>query len=76
MTTQTTFTSINNDYSGNPRSVFHYTDLSDSYNEALHIAKKLFNCRKFHNRQYGGGIVVSSYNLEKIDKLIIDNKTN
>ena len=75
MITENNFTRVNNDVNGNPRYVFHFLYLADNYNEALKIAKKIGG-KKFHNKQYGGGIVIQSYNLrndiEDINKL----KTN
>ena len=69
------FTRVNNDVNGNPRYVFHFLQLADNYTEALTLAKKIGG-RKFHNKQYGGGIVVQSYNLQKEIELINDLKTN
>lgn len=69
------FTRVNNDINGNPRYVFHFLQLADNYTEALTLAKKIGG-RKFHNKQYGGGIVVQSYNLQKEIELINDLKTN
>lgn len=68
------FTRVNNDVNGNPRYVCHYlnfepvnwdenNDKRFDYNEALHLAKKLGG-RKFHNKQYGGGVVFQSYNIQ------------
>ena len=72
------FTRINNDVNGNPRYVCHYLDFkpySDQkqlhklayvkfeYMDALNTARK-FGGKKFHNKQYGGGIVFQSYNIE------------
>lgn len=65
MITLESFTSVNNDTYGNPRYVLHYLNIADNYNEALYIAKQ-FGGRKFHNKQYGGGIVFSTYNLESL----------
>jgi hypothetical protein len=78
MITQDDFTRVNNDVNGNPRYVCHFLwltspdDLSEyrgldkitqKYNLALARARK-FGGRKFHNKQYGGGIVFGSiYNL-------------
>jgi hypothetical protein len=75
MITQGDFTRINNDVNGNPRYVFHFLELADNYNEALFLAKKIGG-KKFHNKQYGGGIVVQSYNLNDEIKLINELKTN
>lgn len=63
----TDFTRINNDTNGNPRYVIHYLNLAkdgESYEQALHRAKKIGG-RKFHNKQYGGGIAFQSYSLQK-----------
>ena len=77
------FTRVNNDVNGNPRYVIHFTHLindeernfipwNGQYEYALKKAK-LIGGKKFHNKQYGGGIVFQSYNLEntfdKIKKL-------
>jgi hypothetical protein len=82
------FTRVNNDVNGNPRFVLHFLALTipaddqlaagfldgitRKYNAALTRAK-LLGGRKFSNKQYGGGIVFSSYNLhdlcEKINQL-------
>jgi len=72
------FTRVNNDINGNPRFVCHFlqfttnNDLADymgmdkisrKYDLALKRAKPLGG-RRFHNKQYGGGIVFGSiYNL-------------
>jgi hypothetical protein len=73
MITKDNFTRINNDTNGNPRYVFHFLELANNYNEALFLAKKIGG-KKFHNKQYGGGIVVQSYNLQddcdRINELI------
>ena len=79
MKTQIEFTRINNDVNGNPRYVCHYLDLlsnddlcdeqnADShYQKALNKARKIGG-RKFHNKQYGGGIVFQSYNIEQTER--------
>lgn len=75
------FTRINNDINGNPRYVCHYLDFkplqdagepykSFEYSEALSMAKELGG-RKFHNKQYGGGIVFQSYNLQNLTERIM-----
>ena len=68
-----TATKINHDSNGNPRYVVHYLDLMDWLNipsasvyddyAATVKAANRFGGRKFHNKQYGGGIVFQSYNL-------------
>lgn len=65
------FTRVRNDVNGNPRYVLHFLnlnmdadtmDISGKYAVALKRAKNLGG-RKFHNKQYGGGIVFQSYSL-------------
>lgn len=72
-------TRINNDVNGNPRYVIHFLalltdqergDLESRYNVAIARAKKMFGGKKFHNRQYGGGIVFTSYNVDTELRLI------
>lgn len=76
MVTIDNFTRVNNDTNGNPRYVFHFVHISENYDNngnyinienqyrnALNLAKK-FGGKKFHNKQYGGGIVIQSYNLQ------------
>jgi hypothetical protein len=59
------FTRIKNDVNGNPRFVCHFLHFSRNYSDALYLAKKLGG-RKFHNKQYGGGIVFQCYNLPEL----------
>ncbi len=54
------FTKIKHDVNGNPRHVCHFLHFSRNYADALAIAKKLGG-KKFHNKQYGGGIVFQEY---------------
>ena len=54
------FTKIKHDVNGNPRHVLHFIHISKNYDEALFICKKLGG-KKFHNKQYGGGIVFQEY---------------
>lgn len=68
-------TRVNNDVNGNPRYVIHYLALltdqeckehgfDTRYDYAVKKAKKLFGGRRFHNKQYGGGIVFQSYSVD------------
>jgi hypothetical protein len=75
MITKEDFKRINNDVNGNPRYVFHFLKLANNYEQALKLAKKIGG-RKFHNKQYGGGIAVQSYNLETEIKMINEIKVN
>jgi hypothetical protein len=72
------FTRIKHDTNGNPRYVCHYhqflTDkdnghFEERYKLAVKRANKLGG-RKFHNKQYGGGIVFQSYNTADLEKHI------
>lgn len=85
------FTRVNNDSNGNPRYVIHFLNfiLQDDrimgpdnmthkrYELALKRAKKIGG-KKFHNKQYGGGIVFQSYNIaataERINELLTTGK--
>ena len=75
-------TRVNNDVNGNPRYVVHFLDIlnneensflpfSKKYEYALKKAKSLGG-RKFHNKQFGGGIVFQSYNTDNLKEQIID----
>lgn len=75
MITKDNFTRVNNDVNGNPRYVFHFLRLADTYERALFLAKKIGG-RKFHNKQYGGGIVIQSYNIDKDIELMNQLKEN
>jgi hypothetical protein len=65
------FTKIKHDINGNPRYVCHFLHLdihgyqsnigvSERYSIAVKLAKTLGG-KKFHNKQYGGGIVFQEY---------------
>ena len=64
------FTRVNNDVNGNPRYVIHFLDIADKYIDALNLARTIGG-KKFHNKQYGGGIVFQSYNLHETEKHIL-----
>lgn len=74
------FTRINNDTNGNPRYVCHFLNfitpndpgvsvgsVNGRYDLALSRSRQLGG-RKFHNKQYGGGIVFQSYNTDQLEK--------
>ena len=69
------FTRINNDTNGNPRYVIHFLQLADTYERALFLGRKLGG-RKFHNKQYGGGIAFQSYNTQDLERKINELKEN
>jgi hypothetical protein len=77
-------TRINNDVNGNPRRVIHFlafiTDndrggtgsnfpTGSLYEVALKKARKLGG-RRFHNKQYGGGIVFQAYSDDEVYELV------
>lgn len=86
------FTRVNNDVNGNPRYVVHFLEfITDGdrknrtedqikdpnfiYNLALKRARTIGG-RKFHNKQYGGGIVFQSYNTTGLEISILKLKNN
>jgi len=73
-------TRINNDSSGNPRYVVHFLQLineedkkflnfSSWYEAALKKARKIGG-KKYHNKSYGGGIVFTTGDTDKLRQLI------
>jgi len=79
--TKLDWTRVNNDVNGNPRYVVHFLDimpmrykgydLSNRYEAVVKFANKLGG-KKFHNKQYGGGIVFQSYNLDSTERFIFE----
>ena len=67
------FTRINNDINGSPRFVIHYLQMAETYQRALFLSRQLGG-RKFHNKQYGGGIAFTSYNTDKLAERIAQIK--
>ena len=74
------FTKIKHDVNGNPRYVCHFLHLdvhgyqsniglSERYAIAVVLANTLGG-KKFHNKQYGGGIVFQCYSLPDLCKRI------
>lgn len=53
----------------NPNQPILNLELSDKYSLAVNKANKIGG-RKFHNKQYGGGIVFQSYSLPELEKAI------
>lgn len=83
------FTRVNNDNAGNPRYVCHFLnfilkndkgDIKELYQLALSRSRKFFG-KKYHTKNFGGGIVFQCYNLQELNKRInemlqeIDSKT-
>lgn len=84
------FTKVKHDVNGNPRYVCHFLNfinegdkikadtkgigfVSYEYQLALNKARAIGG-RKFHNKQYGGGIVFQSYNINETAELINEVK--
>jgi len=65
------FKRINLDINGNPRYVCHFLEFAQDYETALKLAKSLGG-RKYNNKSYGGGIVFQSYNIQELEKEIIN----
>lgn len=82
-TTSIQFTRINNDVNGNPRYVTHFFSLlkdSETYNSGLSISERYniavarankIGGRRFHNKQFGGGIVFQSYSIKDTEQSIL-----
>lgn len=54
---------IDNDVNGNPRYIIHFIYFGDTYAEAISKSRKIGG-KKYRAKWYGGGIVISSYNLQ------------
>jgi hypothetical protein len=79
------FFRVNNDVNGNPRYVIHYmaflpernsqyetiNDLTHGYETARQVARSL-GFRKYTGKDFGGGFVGMSYNLENEAEAIIE----
>ena len=70
------FTRVNNDVYGNPRYVTHFFSLLkgdeqtlSNYNLAVKRANKLGG-KKYRGKDFGGGIVFQSYDLDGLRKRI------
>jgi hypothetical protein len=72
---QIDFTRINNDINGNPRYVCHFLNIADDYETAVKLANTIGG-KKYHTKQYGGGIVFQSYNIEDTASHINEIKVN
>ena len=59
------FHRVNNDVNGNPRYVCHYLAIAPDYSAACKLANTIGG-RKFHNKQFAGGVVFQSYSLDEL----------
>ena len=53
---------VNNDIYGNPRYVIHYSNIADTYSDALRISRNIGG-KMYTVKWYGGGIVFQAYAL-------------
>jgi len=65
------FYRVNNSRAGGPRYVIHYLAFADSYDEAKRLANRL-GFRIYRGRDFGGGFVCQSFNLENTAESIIN----
>jgi len=71
------FNRINNDLNGNPRYVFHFLaflgtetgTIEERFNIALKKARSIGG-KAYKGKDFGGGIVLQSYNIEETIKRI------
>ena len=61
---EVTVNQVTNDANGNPRYVIHYLDIANSYSDALNLIRKIGG-KMYTAKWYGGGLVFSTYTLEK-----------
>lgn len=78
---------ITNDVNGNPRYVIHFLDilskrekknlsLDEMYKVAIKKANQLGG-KKYHTKNFGGGLVFQSYNTGNLkDRIIESSKSN
>lgn len=59
----------------NPNKPVLHMGLSQQYDVAVKKAHKIGG-KRFHNKQYGGGIVFQSYSLPELEKLINEAKNS
>lgn len=75
------FVQVKNDINGNPRYVTHFTSLLKNNEQELQgffevkyklalIRARRIGGKKYHTKNFGGGIVFTSYNLEETAKNI------
>lgn len=74
------FKRVNSDINGNPRYVTHFLNIpiegdgltvSQKYNLAVKKANKIGG-RKYNTKAFGGGIVFTSYNINDLEKHILE----
>ena len=68
------FFRVNNDVNGNPRYVTHWLAFDNDYDQALLIAKSL-GFSVYRGKDFGGGFVSQSYNLENTAEEIVSRRS-
>ena len=85
MNNSISFTRINNDTNGNPRYVCHFLNILNEKEQNLNINEKYslaikkaktIGGKKYHNKKYGGGLVFQTYNIETLEKSILELTKN
>ena len=61
---------INNDVNGNPRYVIHFLHIADNFLDAKNIIREIGG-KAYRGKDFGGGLVFSSYNVLSDLKQII-----
>lgn len=64
------FFRTNSGYYGAPRYVIHFLAFDSDYDKALELAKTL-DFKRYRGKDFGGGFVVESYNLENMAEQIV-----
>ena len=64
------FFRVKNDVYGNPRYVIHWLAFGTDYDEAKKVANSL-GFRVYRGKDFGGGFVAQSYNIENTAEQII-----
>lgn len=57
------FTRVSSDVNGNPRYVFSWTNLANSYERAIEIGRYI-GAKRYRGKDFGGGLVIQSFNLQ------------
>ena len=52
---------INNTVNGNPRYIFHFSDIAETYVDALILGEKILGARAYNAKPYEGCLVFTSY---------------
>ena len=67
------FYRVNNDVNGNPRYVIHFLAFANDYDTAKRLANSI-GFSVYRGRNFGGGFVSQSYNLENTAERIIASR--